>query len=480
MVRARLHREYGEQVKNSVTIGPRSEQICFMALLGFLALCLLGGGGSRPDILSLLYLRPAAILCIVIFLVTQQRIIRAPYRALFVLLAASAGVIAIQLVPLPPDLWAALPNHERYANALASVGAGEVWRPISLTPDLTWNSLVSLVVPAAALLGFVAVGTGRQRMLLKVLLGAICGSAVLGLVQLSAGDNSATYLYRVTHSQSAVGFFANRNHQAALLAIAFPLLRLWTLTPVNDAKFRQTRSVIAAGVAVALVPVILVTGSRAGMALGLGGLLFAFLLAPVRLGFGFRHRPWAGVVKLALILGLPVLIALALFFGRAVAIERFVAHDPLGDLRVQHMPLLLRMTGDFFPWGSGFGGFDPVFRGFEPDAALSPLYFNRAHNDLIELALTGGMPALLVLGAFLIWWGRRSIAAFYSYREDSQSALFARTGAMIIFLLFAASLVDYPLRTPLMSVIFIIACGWLAGRPPQVRPASTTPPETPE
>ncbi len=39
---------------------------------------------------------------------------------------------------------------------------------------------------------------------------------------------------------------------------------------------------------------------------------------------------------------------------------------------------------------------------------------------------------------------------------------------MIIFVLFAASLVDYPLRTPLMEVMFVIACGWLAQRPPPV------------
>ena len=41
-----------------------TERLAFPVLLLLLGLCLLGGGASRADVASLIYSRPAAILCI--------------------------------------------------------------------------------------------------------------------------------------------------------------------------------------------------------------------------------------------------------------------------------------------------------------------------------------------------------------------------------------------------------------------------------
>jgi O-antigen ligase len=120
------------------------------------------------------------------------------------------------------------------------------------------------------------------------------------------------------------------------------------------------------------------------------------------------------------------------------------------------------MLAEFMPVGSGFGSFDPVFRGFEPDSSLDVRFFNHAHNDLLELAISGGAIALLLLAVFVVWWIVRSWAAFRPYRNRARSALVARAGAIMIAILFLASLVDYPLRTPLMAAIFAVAAAWLA------------------
>ncbi len=169
---------------------------------------------------------------------------------------------------------------------------------------------------------------------------------MLGIVQLGAGDDSPAYLYAITHSRSAVGLFANRITKGRFSPSAFPLLRLWTLTRARDEKFRQARNWIALGVGLFIVPLLLVTGSRGrGGARPSAGLVFAFLLAPVRLRFERgcrgargcrqarpRHRapsPWSRA---------------AVVVGRAVALQRLFAQDAEADLRFQHLPLLLRMV----------------------------------------------------------------------------------------------------------------------------------------
>jgi O-antigen ligase len=454
-----------EQERRPPPLWLGSERIRFGILVGFLLLCALGGGASRGDVLSLVYLRPAAIVCIL-----AMAIVRGPwhFRSLkipFILLGVFAAVVAVQLLPLPPELWLKLPGRQSYAEAAAAAGFAQPWRPVTLTPDLTVNSLLAFLPPLAVLVGLAGLSESRRQALLPIIIALICGSALLGIAQLNGSTDSPAFLYRIRHENSAVGLFANRNHQAALLAMAFPLLRLWTLTPASGSNHQRNRFWIATAIGLFLVPMILVVGSRAGMGLALLGILSAYFMAPGE-GMALRQldRRWRTPVRVGLWLTPVALGAMVILLGRAVAIQRLFLHENAeSELRTANTPLTLHMTGDFFPVGSGFGSFDPIFRTYEPDRSLSPLYFNHAHNDLIELGLSGGAPALLVLAAFLLWWARNSWSAFLPYRSARIGVLFARAGAIMILLLLLASLVDYPLRTPLLSVIFVIACAWLSG-----------------
>lgn len=452
-------------MKYPALLGPRNEQLLFVSMILFLLFCLVGGGASRADVASLLYVRPAAILCIAMFLIVPGRWEGRPLRIPFILLGGLALVMIVQLVPLPPGTWLSLPGHDRYREAAEAAAVAQPWRPLSLAPDLTLNSLLALLLPLAVLVAMAKLREDQRFGLLPLLIGAACFSAVLGIVQLTSARSSPVFLYEVTHLYSPVGFFSNRNHQAALLAMTFPMLRMWTLMPSEDLRYRRSRFWTAVAIGLFLIPMILVTGSRAGMGLAIIGLALAFLINPSfgdrRRSGAKRRRRWLAMQVLWLV---PVLLVGAvLLLGRAMAVQRLLAAENLQlELRLQHAPLVWRMIWDFFPTGTGFGAFDPVFRGYEPDATLTPFYFNHAHNDLFELALTGGLPALLLLAIFLIWWGVKTAAAFRPLRAPSVATLFARLGASMILLLFLASLVDYPLRTPLMAAIFAVACGWLA------------------
>jgi O-antigen ligase len=123
------------------------------------------------------------------------------------------------------------------------------------------------------------------------------------------------------------------------------------------------------------------------------------------------------------------------------------------------------MIESYFPVGSGFGGFDQTFRLHEPFALLMPTYFNHAHNDFQEIALDGGLPAILLLGAATVWWAIASLRAWRAGPEAQH--ILPKLGSAMLLLVFVASLVDYPARTPMIMAMIVIAAVWLARAAPR-------------
>ncbi len=438
----------------------------FVGLTAFLVLAVLLGGGSRGDVASLPFVYGAAVPMVGAGLLQFGRADWARVRTPLLLLGALAGVMAVQLLPLPPSWWRALAGRGQFAAGLDVVGLGDVWRPASLTPDLTLYSLVALLVP----LGVLLVGTMAGRMLpatVPVLLGLCALAALVGLLQ-AAG--SLPSFYRVTNRGAAVGLFANRNHQAALLVCAFPLLAAWAAWPYADPAARNVRRWIGLCAGAALVPLLMVTGSRGGILFGAAAIVAALAVSwsggKVRRS-GERRRQLAGrsallIAGVIMVVVLPAVVML--FLARDLAVQRLLGGSD-GELRAQFLPVFFRMIGDFGPWGSGFGSFDAIFRGYEPHAALSPTYLNHAHNDAIELAIEGGVGALLAAAGFVAWVARRTVAAWRGRdgdRAGGESLLLARSGSVLFGVLLPWSLVDYPLRVPSLAAIAALACLYLA------------------
>jgi hypothetical protein len=373
-------------------------------------------------------------------------------------LGALAAVMAVQLVPLPPDVWSSLPGHARFAAVGSVAGLDEPWRPISLTPDLTLASLVSLSVPLAAVVGFAAMSVEDTRRLLPyVIVGAVT-SAVLGLIQFASGGRGALYFYEITNLGSPVGLFSNRNHQAVLLAMTWPMLALWAIMPAKPERAAVKRWV-AIAIAIFLIPMILTTGSRAGLGLGAAGIFVgtALLLQQPRPARAGRRNPL--LIAGSVVAGLAMVLA-ATAFSRDEALQRLAGIETEQESRLQFLPTLLDIAKDFFPVGSGFGSFDPVFRAYEPLEALRPQYLNHAHNDLLEIVIVGGLPAAAILLCFVAWLAVR-IWPLLRGTKGRHSLGFAQLGAAMIVMLLVSSVVDYPLRTPLMAALACIACGWL-------------------
>lgn len=439
----------------------RADDVVFWSVPLFLAVVALTGGSARATSLGQAVALAAATVAGAGWLAFARSAGDRRLAPAVGFLGVCAAVICFQLVPLPPSLWSALPGRQAYVAAAAAADVGMYWRPLSVAPDLTWGALFALLVPAALLVGAARLSSRRRAELMLPLAVLIFASGVLGLAQVTGGPGSSLRWYGGNPDPSAVGFLANRNHQALLLACALPILAALASVPVRDPRKTATRRWGALGVAAFVVLMLPTTGSRAGLLLGgVATLLALAIAAPAamqRLRALRRRRR-----RQMLIVGAGVVLAFAgvlVFLGRNVAFTRIATLDPLTDLRIRAFPVVADMTRTFLPWGSGIGTFEPAFRTFEPFALLKPTYFNQAHNDIIQLVLEGGIAAGVLLVAFVIWWGVATLRAWRA--APSLQSLAARAGSAVILLCLLASVVDYPLRTSLMLSVFSIAAVWL-------------------
>jgi O-antigen ligase len=121
---------------------------------------------------------------------------------------------------------------------------------------------------------------------------------------------------------------------------------------------------------------------------------------------------------------------------------------------------MFEMIKAYWPLGTGMGSFEIVYRLHEPAELLSPQYMNHAHNDWLELILTGGLPAAALMGFAIVAWGTKVLRNERAGDADLFAPL-RRAGAAILLILSLASISDYPLRTPFLLTLFAIAVVWM-------------------
>ena len=435
------------------------EPLRYAVVCVWLAVLALAGGASRADEPQQMAVQLAALLVILVTFWAPRWDRLRQQRLPLLFAAACACLIVSQLVPLPFAIWCELPGHAFYATLAGSLGIPSAARPWSMTPDLTVNTLVAGLPPLATLVAAQSMpSSDRDKLILPIFAMTIAG-AVLGLAQVTGGAIAPLLLYRTTNINVAVGFFANRNHHALMMAIGISLLAPVhsLLTPRPMLRPVALPLVIAMGSLLGLS--VLATGSRAGL---IAATLAA--LVPVVRGWkavGRRDRPRAMQRKdRFLVAGAAILptglLALAIRGSHAPALVRLMHTQAQEESRLTWVPALAHTAEMFFPFGSGFGSFDSVYRRFEPTGLLNLHYANEAHNDLMQIAIEGGAPALGLLALFLAWWSRRGIALLRHGHEER--ADIGRLGLLQTGLILGFSLVDYPLRTPLISSVFVIAC----------------------
>lgn len=442
----------------------RSQTAIFFLLMGFFGLCFLFGGSSRVDVMSQPVVRLGAVALMSAVIALRAELDWSAVRTPGLVLAAAACLALIQLVPLPPSIWTLLPGREDAATTASLLGVAQPWRPISLTPDFTLNSLLSLLPAAATITALAALSRDDRYRLLPVILIGACLSIFVGLLQITTND---LYFYSRTNIGYPVGIFANRNHQAALVALLLPCLAVWAAASSGaSSQVARARKAVAAAGAIGLLPFILANGSRAGLGLSMAALVIGVVLYYTQIPHRIRLKSKkSAAVAVVGIVGALALLAGAAVIGRNDAVTRIGSASVEEDNRFRYIPIMTVMAGTYFPFGSGLGSFDAVFRRNEPTATLDRTYFNHAHNDVLEVGIETGIFGLLILSALLAWWGTRCSYYWRDLTKPSRARLYGRLGSVIVGTLCAASLVDYPLRTPLLSCIFFLALAWMQAGP---------------
>jgi hypothetical protein len=397
-------------------------------------------------------------------------------RLLIMLLATSPLWLALlQLTPLPAQLWAGLPGHEVYADALKGIGASAgAMRPVSLSPIATVAALLAgIPIVAALLLGYLA-SLSQLRMLLRAVVAVAFAEVLLGLLQVAGGLHSPLF-FGVLSYGVPVGTFANRNHFANYLAMslaAYLWLAYESVRAHRDERNTRsftTRHRVALWAAGGLVLVlgILLSRSRGGASFGLGSAALA--LAAVSL----RANGWSRGLRFAVPLFAVLMIGAGALIGFDAVTSRLSA-DQLASsagFRSELARTSLQGALAFWPWGSGWGTYDMVYPRFQP--ASLPGFANHAHMDYVEMLFEGGIFFVLFASAFAWLAGERAWRLATTALRDrtlDRDAMAAALCGLGLLGLLLHSLVDFNLRIPANAILGALLAGaYLRPLPPHHR-----------
>jgi O-antigen ligase len=371
----------------------------------------------------------------------------------------------VQLLPVPIAWWALLPGHAPFAQVLESAGEATGWRSMSIHPIATQYSWLVMIPCLAIFIAIRQLDRAGVRRLAMVFAVVACVEAIVGVLQAGSTPGSAIHLGNPYGGGAATGTYINKNHFAALMAMALPmLLALWAIEmlPVvthrgeilrehpRNADTRFAMRALFSALTVVLLLALFLSRSRAGIACG----MLAFGLATLALVW--RAATAQVKVVLAMVAGGALLLAASV--GLTPVLDRF-APDEVAQAAGGRWNLTfgsLNAALDFMPLGSGLGTFADVFRRYQGPGIIG--FADHAHNDyaelLVELGVAGLAVMALLLAAYVMRW-RPVLASRHSRRlRFLQIAAGLGMLAMILHGIF-----DFNFHIPANAIYFSLLAG---------------------
>ncbi len=376
--------------------------------------------------------------------------------------AACLAVLAMALVlaqlwPISHELWRSLPGRALMEQGLAAAGVAPDSLPMSLSPAATKASAIAMLVPLAAFIAALSVPQRYFWQVAAAILFATIVGMVIALMQRRGGVASGLFFY-LSDKRTALpsGTFANKNFFAAQLYAAIPVLAAFAMTMAQKFDVRPLLTMLFTLLFTGLIVAVLaVTGSRAGTMLAMVSLLLTVFLV---LRLAPKGRAGASIGG-SIIAGVVALVVMAQ--ASMVGILRLAEGDTINDFRTTISEVSMTAANAQFPWGSGFGTFVPVYQLYEtPETIIDP-YVNYAHNEWLQLAIEGGLPALILLGLFLLWLAVALVKALRLAPLDPANAMIRASGLVVVLLLVHA-IVDFPFRNAALMTLLGLSLGFLS------------------
>ncbi|MER9670138.1 O-antigen ligase family protein [Mesorhizobium sp. M0203] len=388
-------------------------------LLGsVLFISLLIGGGTASALYTDSLIQVAAIISAAAVL--SQTSGQSIPRSVLWLLVFAVALVILQIVPLPAAIFNGLRPELLLADSWA---AGETrFRFVSVGVGRTIECLLYLLASTAFFLSVMRLRTEQIPALLPFFfVGVIC-NGLAGAIQYSLSDDVA--IEGLLPFTIYAGLFANPNHLSALLFVSIPFVLYYGL-------FRGHLLSGSLGL-ITLLVLLLAAGSRAGALIGLAitVLSVVFLSARSRV---------SGFSILAIFVGLS-----AYTIGAWTKIDADAIDPAFG--RGEFARTTVEGIQDNLATGVGFGNFQKAYQIYEKEEMIFKKYVNHAHNDYLEIAFEGGVPAITLM---VLYFGVLFVALSRIRRDPLQKAAFLSVSFLLIH-----SLVDYPLRTEALAMTF--------------------------
>jgi len=424
------------------------------------AMVLGGGGSNNPGSeLSVQLLFAGTLIAALV----HPRWVNALHRPSWTVAAIVALVIALpvaQLVPLPPQIWRALPGRTLEAASLDLIGNGQNWMPLSLAPARTLAALLAMTCPVIVLIVVSTAGSAARAIVGMTIVVIAIGSILLGALQIDHLGGYSWLPYIAVPQGSLNGFQSGRNAAADILEIGLLALAFVGLDRSQDKAIPQPGLLLmVSGIALGAIAV-LSTGSRTGLALLPVTLLFMLVILWPRLRPKIQNlRAW--MVCSAIFIAL-VVAGLSRIGSVQRVLQRF---SEVNDGRFGYWADTVTAIRTVWPAGSGIGTFPVVFQTYERLEKVSTLFTQRAHSDWLEWLLESGLAGVVVmiaLGVLLAIFVTRA----WRSRADAGNAKIRRGeivfGIGTITILALHSIDDYPLRSLSLACLAAVAIGFIA------------------
>lgn len=409
---------------------------------------LFGGGGSRYPLNNLV----VELFAVGLLAINLRRIwvfIRSAHITLVSIAFISVLVPALQLVPLPSEVWTTLPGREIVEQSYELIGMQGRAFPFTLSFDRTALAFAAALSSLVALVLTWSLERSAVQKVVKAIVALGLLNWVIGAVQLSTRNTQLTWFSGGAPEQLH-GTFAGHATASVFLAICmcFVACVKWEKGRSDLLRLGQLTAVTFLALSAVL------TQSR-------GGIIVLVLMA-LFTALKFVRPTWQMINALPLkvtVMGAAA-AATALAFMLTVGQNRlertFSRFEDFKDERVIIWQDSVQTARRYWPTGAGTGTFDDVFQLDESLENIRPALAGRAHNDYLELVIELGLVGILIVSG---WWITILIQS-YRIRKCDDSWL-RYTCVVALGGIALHSVVDFPLRNLIMLNMAAVFVGLL-------------------